>query len=364
MATTNNINTDLKILYWNARSIKPRKEELPKMLEKIDLFVCVESWLDSDENCNVSGFQTFRKDRTDSRGGGILILVRNNLAFHELRDFVCTEEDFEVTALRINNVQPTVDIFACYRPPHTTPTQKTWNEIFEKVKRSKSAILVGDFNAHHKTWNCEKNDTAGDRLLESLNNSNLILHNPNTKTYLQPRSNKKSNLDLIFTSTNIADKATVKVDEDTHGSDHFPIFINFQITKSIYRKKSFKLNSIRTNWGQIYKDLEKQYCQFMRSEYDSLAASEKYEFFVNNVLDTIIANTPKKRTFNNKNHRNPVPWWDLECDKVKRLRKAALKKFQYTNSENDFINYKKSAAMAVKTFKKKKGSILEISLKA
>ena len=38
-------NKDLKILFWNCRSINKRKKELHKILEDLDMFVCVESWL-------------------------------------------------------------------------------------------------------------------------------------------------------------------------------------------------------------------------------------------------------------------------------------------------------------------------------
>lgn len=47
-------------------------------------------------------------------------------------------------------------------------------------------------------------------------------------------------------------------------------------------------------------------------------------------------------------------WWDSECDKIKRLRRAAFKKWQYTLKLQDLIQYKKIVATAKKTFKEKK----------
>ena len=38
-----------KILFWNARSIRNRKTELPTLLNSIDIFICVESWLTDND---------------------------------------------------------------------------------------------------------------------------------------------------------------------------------------------------------------------------------------------------------------------------------------------------------------------------
>ena len=61
-----------------------------------------------------------------------------------------------------------------------------------------------------------------------------------------------------------------------------------------------------------------------------------------------------KKSIPKKNHRNPVSWWDADCDKIKRLRRAAFKKWKYTLNSEDLINYNKLVAQAKKLYKKKK----------
>ena len=56
-------------------------------------------------------------------------------------------------------------------------------------------------------------------------------------------------------------------------------------------------------------------------------------------------------------HNNPVVWWDSEYDKVVRLRKAAFKKWDFTKILEDYINYKKQAAVTHKTLKTKKKKV-------
>ena len=57
---------------------------------------------------------------------------------------------------------------------------------------------------------------------------------------------------------------------------------------------------------------------------------------------------------NQLNNKIPVPWWDAECKKIKRLRRACYKKWKFSNNINDLVNYKKYASLARKTFKIKK----------
>ena len=68
----------LKILYFNARSIKMKMEELKVMVEekKPDIIAIVESWLNEDivdSEINLTNFEMIRIDRKNEskqRGGG------------------------------------------------------------------------------------------------------------------------------------------------------------------------------------------------------------------------------------------------------------------------------------------------------
>ena len=171
-SNTNNTiikSTDLKILYWNARSILKHKEEIETIIKNLDIFVCVEIWLQVQHHLNFSGFNIYRQDRTHSRGGGILFLVRKNLAYKVIDNIASPDVTFELCGLNINNVTPKFNLFACYRTPGYTTTQDTWTQIINCVTDPHdNYILMGDFNAHNVVWNCSQNDTNGNRLLKLL----------------------------------------------------------------------------------------------------------------------------------------------------------------------------------------------------
>lgn len=71
------------------------------------------------------------------------------------------------------------------------------------------------------------------------------------------------------------------------------------------------------------------------------------------VLTCILRKKTNKNT-NNKCRRGSSPWWNDECEKMKRLRKAALLKYKYLSSFDNFINYKQADALAKRCFKKRK----------
>ena len=96
------VNT-IRILYWNARSILQRKNELFDLLREVDIFICVESWLKSKDQFKVTGFNVIRQGRLNSRGGGILFLIRKALSFVLLKNISILNNKFELAGVRITN---------------------------------------------------------------------------------------------------------------------------------------------------------------------------------------------------------------------------------------------------------------------
>ena len=98
-----------------------------------------------------------------------------------------------------------------------------------------------------------------------------MLQNTNTLTHIDFSRNFKSNLDLIFSSTNISDLIDVKVHDETWGSDHYPTFININVAKNLYTKKTFKIKCVRTDCDRFATQLDSLYCSFFSIEYESLS---------------------------------------------------------------------------------------------
>ena len=240
MSNSDHNNSSLKIFFWNTRSINKRLNEIMSIKNHFDIIICVETWLTSEKKLSIPGFVTYRKDRDETRGGGIAVFLRKSIAFKEIPSIKSPSQFVEMCAIEVTNSSPSFEIIIFYRTP-TGPslTQAQWDQIVENVNINKRCLLVGDFNAHHTNWNCKLTDSNGSKLLKAFENKNLFLHNTDTHTHLDIYRNQKSNIDLIFSSTIFSNQVDVKVCDETWGSDHFPIFIDVGVDKFQYVKKPF-----------------------------------------------------------------------------------------------------------------------------
>ncbi|CAB0035524.1 unnamed protein product [Trichogramma brassicae] len=62
----------------------------------------------------------------------------------------------------------------------------------------------------------------------------------------------------------------------------------------------------------------------------------KFDIFFQVIKDTISACAPTKRPVSRRAHINLVPWWDAECDRAKRLRRAA-NRLQWWAETNNWL---------------------------
>lgn len=78
----------LRILYFNARSILPKLDELRTLcaMDSPDVVCIVETWLDGeicDQELVIDGYCVVRRDR-NRHGGGVLMYIRASLEYNVL----------------------------------------------------------------------------------------------------------------------------------------------------------------------------------------------------------------------------------------------------------------------------------------
>lgn len=361
MATEDNtlVNSDVKILFWNSRSISNKSQELEHLLNDVDILVAVETWLKAGSIFKIPGFRIYREDRP-STGGGILFAVRSGINFRPIVIQEKVDDSVEVAAIKIFGYSNFINLFAVYRAPgvnrrNITLSQEQWDKVTGLTIGAEGiSYLLGDFNSHNIQWNCRYDDVNGARFLDSLTGSNLLVLNFDTVTHLNASNNETSNIDLVIANAHDATFVNIEVYDELFDSDHFPIKIGISLSKYIFRRKSFKIRSKQTNWNVVDSVLEDRYAEFFDIVYVNSSAPQKYETFVAIVKDAIVKNTPKRREVSNKIHRNPVEWWDEDCARLKRLRRAAFKKWRWTKTLADRIQYKKSCAVFRRAIKNKK----------
>ena len=131
----------LKIVQWNAKSIRLKLPELPHKSINYDIFLLSETWLKPEDSFFVRGFDVVRRDRVLRSDGGVAILITNTLRYrvvHNLRD--CNDR-LEVCAAERALRDGGMLLGSCYRPPGESGISSLeWSSFFSQFN---GRFLIG-----------------------------------------------------------------------------------------------------------------------------------------------------------------------------------------------------------------------------
>ena len=132
-------------------------------------------------------------------------------------------------------------------------------------------MIVGDLNSHNYLWGGIKTDAKGKVMETFMARSNICLSNDDTPTILIQQL-VFFLLDLTMCSPSPLMDFTWKVEEDLHGSDHFPIILeshyhppddrppkwqfhkaDWNLFKTCFERPFFKMILQVSNWKQFYR---------------------------------------------------------------------------------------------------------------
>ena len=145
---------DLMILNLNIRGLYSKLGNLTYLIDNVskvapDVITLSETW--SSKNTpkfEIPGYKIFRQDRENKKGGGVAILVKNNLQSRIL-ELPKVMDNVEICGVQINTNKGQLGVLSMYRPPNTRATN--FKSIFEKVvklarKNCKDIIIGMDHN--------------------------------------------------------------------------------------------------------------------------------------------------------------------------------------------------------------------------
>lgn len=111
----------------------------------IHIIILTETWIKSDtelERVQISGYTHYSNYRSDMRGGGVSILVHNNLKHSEMMSINTHGNHYQWIRLD----EYAIDIGAIYRKPENLHLQSFLDTYSEQLYKSSRAIIFGDFN--------------------------------------------------------------------------------------------------------------------------------------------------------------------------------------------------------------------------
>ena len=186
------------------------------------------------------------------KGGGVAILLRQDLAFTDIDDIQLTrtkDNEQSTVAIRTNsNRELYMSTVYC---PHGNPSIELIDGLCENRDQ---VILTGDFNCKHPELGNNQTTTSGTRLTTVTHNNNLTLINDGTPTYTNA-SGKEGVNDLIFISQPTIPNFRDFWVGDDNGSDHFIINGVFHISPFIIKmnEKTVRLFH-KADWIDINND--------------------------------------------------------------------------------------------------------------
>ncbi|KAG7473121.1 hypothetical protein JOB18_002640 [Solea senegalensis] len=113
---------------------------------------------------------------------------------------------------------------------------------------------MGDFNAKHVDFYCNKTNSSGKVLKQILTDTNLTIVNTNEPTYISPQTGNTDILDFIICSPDLASKLHKFSTTNHLSSDHLPVLTTFSFLPQVTNKK--KYNYRTAEWEKYRSNIE------------------------------------------------------------------------------------------------------------
>ena len=239
------LSHNLRILQWNAGGLSSsRRAELIAFLSgnHYDLIFLQETHLSSTKKFQIPGYYTLRTDRTFGRqgpvssgthntGGGVLTLIHSDLSFSPVSVSSLSSQDpysdYTCVKVLLSNHSP-LQFLNLYSPPITnTPSDSRTRTFYPDILPNfPDTFILGDFNAHHPTWDrLIPPNPIGNDLFRWITSSGLeILNDPTSPTLLHHSTGSRSSPDISLAPASLAPHCEWRTLPGL-GSDHLPIEI-------------------------------------------------------------------------------------------------------------------------------------------
>lgn len=336
-----------EILTWNCRSLYSKLSYFKIRLyaEKPHIACLTETWIKENRLPTFINYTCYFKCRQDRPGGGIAILIRNDLNASQVTLNEFQHGKLEIQAVTIYGNGNKLNIMNIYNPNEIISFAE-YDHYFGQLDEMK--IIVGDFNAHHNLWDTQSTEnSSGHNLADILfNEPGLCLLTPvNFPTYYNVPNRKFSTLDLSIISVDLYNSANIKIGKDL-GSDHAPVHIDINFIPDntpFKRRRKWIFNpKLWDDWSRNLPDRE-EVCVDM---------VESYKKFLDNIINT--SDGTFKKTKEIASPKYSKPWWNELCNSAVKIRRKKKNRFHRHPSIENLIELRKAEARVKRVCKEAK----------
>ena len=299
-----------------------------------DVLILQETHLVERYSPKIQGYSLFRKDNS-LHSGGLAIFVKDNLPATILN--IPGTTSIEVHCISVQHLT----FYNIYISPNHILSV---NDLAFMNGLPKRTIILGDFNAYHQCWSTSRNPLTSRRgqiLYEVIDKNELVILNTTEPTRINLATNavnRWSLLDLTLATPDIASKCRTLVTDQLLGSDHYIIIttINSRVLRSgpLPRKWSWG----RANWEKFSRLVDKQLANSTSSGASISASADE----MNSVITSSLISAAEKSIPRTRNvGKMPVPWWNTDCERAIRLKKASYLKMKKSFKIEYVIDFKR-----------------------
>lgn len=235
----------LNVFHWNAQGISnfstAKQLELFLLETQTDLVSLNETFLKDPHNFRLNGYKIYRNDRIGTEKGGVAIAVRHSIK-HELLPPYKTKK-IENISIELCINRRSVVFTSAYSPKYFESFEADIKKI---TPSNKEFIVLGDLNAKSTIWNCNRNNTAGNVLVNLQHRSDFIISYPPVPTHYPHSGTTPSTIDIMLTNSSLfISPITAHIDQLK--SDHSPITCTIDAdttTNSMNKSLDYR----RANW--------------------------------------------------------------------------------------------------------------------
>ena len=335
-SSTVNESACLPILYYNARSIIPKFDELCALVEihSPKLICIVETWLCdniTDSELSIPNYELIRLDR-NRHGGGVLIYVHVSLVTDVI---VKGPHGLEFLVITVSNTVYKFCIGLFYRPPSST------RQVFEvfctfletlNITHFSNFVLLGDFNIDCNTSNNTHHILYP--VLSNLMQSFSLTQVVPEATHINPNGTATL-IDLALLSTPSLLQSCAII-PPIGNSDHNGFLLRLKWKSSCQQVQS----QPRTIWRYAHADFGKA-CELINStDWDALIVNHDVNLSLHNwehpflqIMDVCIpkGTLPKRQN---------LPWVSKNVLRAMRKRNRLYKRAKKTGTVTHMKNYK------------------------
>ena len=326
------------MFYMNIRSLSKHYDELQMLLLQNQfqmLTVCLtETWL-KNENVNLynlPGYNSVNNYRMKKPGGGVTIMIREDLPFNYIDQLTYIDHNIESIGVKLEKNPPffTRDTIICciYRPPQGDIKEfaKKFNQILEKVSKNKTYIF-GDFNIDLK----KKSEHSEILLNSGFSFGFFPLISKPTRVYKY----SQTIIDNIF--TNSYNTILNHYILESGISDHYPLILTTQNGEQEKSEVTLQRKITKKNIDSFIRTVNSQNFTDILHMKSSCEAYSKLHQILTDAYNKSFPLTKPRSTYKQR-----LPWVDGQLQNlIKRKNKMYLKSRKCPTIENQQI-YKKN----------------------